>query len=88
MTAAPDLSPTNSPPKTAKTAAELADETLTARCEALNVPGYNVETDGVFTVVRRTSTPERSAAFPARIARYAPWSHRLRLPLMKSLDGS
>ena len=60
----------NDSPNPEKTACEIAKDELTARCEALDVPGYQVETDGVFTVIRRTSTPERSAAFPARIARY------------------
>lgn len=50
---------------------EIVDKELTAQCEALDVPGYKVETDGVFTVVRRISTPDRSASFPARIARCA-----------------
>lgn len=38
--------------------------------EALSLPGYSVEQDGVFTVVRRNGTSGRSGTFPARIARY------------------
>jgi hypothetical protein len=38
--------------------------------ENLSLPGYSVEQDGVFTVVRRTGSPGRSGTFPARIARF------------------
>lgn len=41
-----------------------------AQIQALAVPGYKVEQDGVFTIIRRTDFSGRSGTFPARLARW------------------
>ena len=55
--------------KSDKSAKDAAEAELERQCQALDVPGYSVETDGVFTVIRRTTKTGRSATFPARMAR-------------------
>lgn len=60
------IDPSNDKP--GKTAAELETE---RQIESLAVPGYDVLQDGVFTVIKRTTTAGRSDTFPARIYRCA-----------------
>lgn len=68
---APDTSSdkVNTADKSGNGAEDAAEKELERQCQALDVPGYRVETEGVFTVIRRTTKTGRSATFPARMAR-------------------
>jgi hypothetical protein len=42
---------------------------LEKQIESLSVPGFKVQQDGVFTLIKRTTAKGRSRTFPARLAR-------------------